>query len=66
LFLLDKFTFRDKYNIVGKELSNLEIASMIADILNKPLKYKMVDFHSSRPGHDLRYSLDGSKMREMG
>jgi dTDP-glucose 4,6-dehydratase len=26
----------------------------------------MVDFHSSRPGHDLRYSLDGSKMREMG
>jgi dTDP-glucose 4,6-dehydratase len=26
----------------------------------------MVDFHSSRPGHDLRYSLDGSKMKELG
>jgi len=26
----------------------------------------MVDFHSSRPGHDLRYALDGSKLREMG
>ena len=26
----------------------------------------MVDFHSQRPGHDLRYSLDGTKMKEMG
>jgi dTDP-glucose 4,6-dehydratase len=26
----------------------------------------MVDFHSSRPGHDLRYALDGSKMDRMG
>ena len=26
----------------------------------------MVDFHSSRPGHDLRYALDGSKMKNMG
>ena len=26
----------------------------------------MVDFHSSRPGHDLRYALDGSKMAAMG
>ena len=26
----------------------------------------MVDFHSSRPGHDLRYALCGDKMRELG
>ena len=26
----------------------------------------MVDFHSQRPGHDLRYALDGSKMKDMG
>ena len=26
----------------------------------------MVDFHSSRPGHDLRYALDGNKMRDIG
>ena len=26
----------------------------------------MVDFHSSRPGHDLRYALDGTKMHDMG
>ena len=33
---------------------------------NKELIYEMVDFHSARPGHDLRYSLDGEKMKEMG
>ena len=26
----------------------------------------MVDFHSQRPGHDLRYALDGAKMAKMG
>ena len=33
---------------------------------NKDLKYEMVDFHSDRPGHDLRYGLDGSKLFNMG
>ena len=27
---------------------------------------KMVDFHTSRPGHDLRYALDGGLMKELG
>lgn len=67
LFLLDKGEFREKYNIVGeREVDNLEMAKMIAKILGKELKYEMVDFHSSRPGHDLRYGLDGNKMKEMG
>ena len=26
----------------------------------------MIDFHSARPGHDLRYALDGGKMEEYG
>ena len=26
----------------------------------------MVDFHTSRPGHDLRYALDGDLMKEIG
>ena len=26
----------------------------------------MVDFHSSRPGHDLRYALDSKLMKQMG
>lgn len=66
-FLLPRFEQRQKYNIVGeKEVDNLTLAQMIADIVGKPLKYEMVDFHSSRPGHDLRYMLDGTKMADMG
>ena len=56
-----------KFNIVGsEELNNLELAQIIADCQNKELKYDMVDFHSSRPGHDLRYSLSGEKMKNLG
>jgi dTDP-glucose 4,6-dehydratase len=34
--------------------------------MNKVLKYKMVDFHSTRPGHDLRYALDGGLLESLG
>jgi dTDP-glucose 4,6-dehydratase len=56
-----------KYHIVGeKEMNNLQIAQLIASIIGKQLKYEIVDFHSSRPGHDLRYALDGEKIKETG
>lgn len=67
LFLINKGSIGEKYNIAGeKEVSNLEMAQMIAGYMNKELKYKMVDFHSDRPGHDLRYGLDGTKLFNMG
>lgn len=67
LFLLDKGVKGDKYNIVGeREIDNLSLAQFIASVIDKPLNYEMVDFHSSRPGHDMRYALDGTKMKEMG
>ncbi len=56
-----------KFNIVGsQEINNLELAKIIAASQGKELKYEMVDFHSSRPGHDLRYSLSGEKMKQLG
>jgi dTDP-glucose 4,6-dehydratase len=56
-----------KFNIVGKqEINNLQLAQIIADAQGKQLKYEMVDFHSSRPGHDLRYALSGERMKRMG
>jgi len=64
--LTDEGKSGEKYNIVGKEISNFEMAEFIAEVLDEPLIYKMVNFHSSRPGHDLRYSLDGTKLRDMG
>jgi dTDP-glucose 4,6-dehydratase len=67
LFILENGKIGDSYNLTGeKEISNLELAQYIADVMNKELIYEMVDFHSSRPGHDLRYGLDGSKMKEIG
>lgn len=56
-----------KFNIVGKEeVDNLSLAKMIAAAQGKELKYEMVDFHTSRPGHDLRYALSGDLMRSLG
>ena len=56
-----------KFNIVGKqEVDNLSLAKMIAEAQGKELNYEMVDFHSTRPGHDMRYSLSGDLMRSLG
>lgn len=56
-----------RFNIAGeREISNWDLANTIARILDKPLRYQFVDFHSARPGHDLRYSLDGSALRAAG
>ncbi len=67
LFILKNGKLGEKYNIVGsKEIDNYELAKIISEHLNKKLKYKFVDFHSSRPGHDLRYALSGEKLKKMG
>jgi len=67
LFLMQNGKIGEKYNISGeKEVSNLELAKLIASAVGKELKYEMIDFHSSRPGHDLRYGLDGSKIYDLG
>lgn len=56
-----------KFNVVGpEEIDNLTLAKTIASVQGKELKYEMIDFHSSRPGHDLRYGLDGSFMKSLG
>jgi len=56
-----------KFNLVGpEEINNLELAKLIAEAQNKELNYELVDFHSSRPGHDLRYALSGEYMKQLG
>jgi len=68
----------ESYNIVGEqEMDNLSFAKLIsestsieASALKQPIttgvEFEIVDFHSSRPGHDLRYALDGQKMKDLG
>jgi dTDP-glucose 4,6-dehydratase len=56
-----------RYNIVGeREVSNTELAASIAEILGVGYELKPVNFHESRPGHDLRYALDGAKLAAAG
>ena len=55
-----------RYNIVGEEKTNLQIAQLVAREVGKPLEYELTNFHEQRPGHDLRYALDGGKVAAMG
>ena len=56
-----------KFNLVGpEEIDNLTLAKMIAKAQNKELIYELVDNHSSRPGHDLRYSLSPKLLKKLG
>lgn len=56
-----------KFNLVGtEEVDNLTLAKMIASAQGKDLQYEMVDFHTSRPGHDLRYALSGNLLKQLG
>ena len=67
LFLLEGGNVNESYNICTfDEIDNLKMAQKIAHIIGKPLKYKLVDFHSDRAGHDLIYRLDGTKLRNLG
>lgn len=57
----------DRYNIAGdKQLTNLELAQMIADLMGKPLTYEIKESHTARPGHDPHYGLDSSKLYSLG
>ena len=52
------------YNIAsGEEKNNLEVVNEILDMMRKN---DLIEFVEDRPGHDIRYSLDSSKIRELG
>ncbi len=55
------------FNVVGDtEISNLDMALLVASHTGKKLNYELVDVYTARPGHDTRYSLDGTKLAELG
>lgn len=56
-----------RFNIVGdRQVGNLELAQMIAAFIGKPLVHRVVPGSASRPGHDLHYGLDGSRLAALG
>lgn len=51
------------YNIsAGHELTNLEVVRSVLEMLGRD--EDLIEFVEDRPGHDVRYSLDSSRIRE--
>jgi len=70
LLVLEKGALGRSYNIGGEnERSNLELVQTICAILDalKPTAAPyadLIEFVSDRPGHDLRYAIDPTRIRE--
>ncbi len=64
-FVLHNGSIGEIYNVGGgAEKTNLEITQKLLEILGK--NDSMIEYVEDRPGHDLRYSLDFSKLMKMG
>ena len=64
---LEKVLFNGKpgeiYNIsAGNEYQNIEVVRRVLQLMDKP--EDLIEFVADRPGHDIRYSLDSSKIRK--
>lgn len=63
----------EKYNIGGRnERTNLDVVETICDLLDKHVpagapRRELIEFVADRPGHDLRYAIDATKIEtELG
>ena len=51
------------YNIgAGNEMRNVDLVRMLLDALGKP--HSLISFVPDRPGHDRRYAIDATKLRD--
>ena len=67
LFVEEHGKVGENYNIGGQEeLDNLELARLCADELGMKFSFRRVDHDSNRPGHDLAYRLDPTKLKNLG
>ena len=63
----DDASVLEKFRVVGeKEVSNEDMVNLLATFIGTLPKIEFTDFHSSRPGHDLRYALDGERLKNFG
>ena len=69
--VIQKGRLGETYNIGGNnEWKNIDIVHMICDILAKELNRdpsefkKLITFVKDRPGHDLRYAINSSKIKK--
>ena len=70
IYLMKKGKLGEQYNIgSGIVLNNIKIINMLKRKYNK-ISYKKsnskIKFITDRPGHDLRYALNSSKIKKLG
>jgi dTDP-glucose 4,6-dehydratase len=65
LTILEKGLPNETYNIsANHELSNIEMVQRICNIMDKG--HSLIEFVKDRPGHDFRYAIDATKIKELG
>lgn len=71
--ILRRGALGEKYNVGGRnEQTNISVVHSICDILDKlepagSSRRKLITFVADRPGHDMRYAIDASKLEaELG
>ena len=63
--MLEKGVPGEVYNVgVDNEHTNLDVAKIILRLMNLP--ETMIEFVEDRPGNDLRYAIDSSKLQKLG
>lgn len=55
-----------RLNIAGPEMTCVELISQIAGLLEVKPKIEFIESATARPGHELRYALDTSKIHAAG
>lgn len=73
LLILQKGRLGETYNVGGNnEVTNIDLVKMLCAIMdeqkpNEAPHQQLIEFVQDRPGHDLRYAIDASKIeRELG
>jgi dTDP-glucose 4,6-dehydratase len=64
--LLSRGQTRQKYNIPGKMVSNMDMAVRVAKILRKPAKLTFGYPETERPGWDFSYAVSGAAIHAIG
>lgn len=66
-YIMNHGVLGENYNIPGQdELRNDELCDKIAEILEKKALKEYISHDIKRPGHDIRYGLDGNKLLNLG
>jgi len=63
--ILEKGKIGEIYNVgAAQEYRNIDVVKMVLNYLEKP--HSLIQFVADRPGHDFRYAMDWTKIKNLG